>query len=79
MKILFDILGAFGLISILLAFLLLQRGKLSDDDHVYNVLNIGGSICIAIYASYYSAWFSVILNIVWAIISIVDLVKNLRK
>ena len=79
MKLLFDITGVLGLITILLAYFLLQKGRLSDDDHPYNILNLFGAICIGVYSSYYKAWFSVILNIVWALIAIYDLVKNLRK
>jgi len=79
MKLTFDIFGAIGLCSILLAFFLLQKGKISDDDHGYNILNLVGAICIALYSTYYSAWFSVILNVVWGIIAFFDLVKNLKR
>lgn len=76
MKLFFDFLGTIGLLNILLAFLLLQKNKLTDDDNIYNLLNLTGSIFIAVYSSYYEAWISVALNIVWALISIFDMVKN---
>jgi drug/metabolite transporter (DMT)-like permease len=79
MKVLFDILGIIGLVLILLAFFLLQRNKLSDDDHAYNLLNIVGGIALGVYGVYYKAWFSVILNAVWAVVAVWDLVKNLKK
>lgn len=79
MRLLFDITGAIGIILILLAYFLLQKEKLSDDDHSYNLLNLIGAICTAIYSTYYKAWFSVILNVVWMIIALLDLIKNLKK
>ena len=79
MKLLFDVAGVLGLVTILLAYFLLQKGKLSDDDHLYNILNLFGAICIGVYSSYYKAWFSVILNVVWGIIAICDLIKNLKR
>jgi hypothetical protein len=79
MKLLFDILGILGLIQILLAFFLLQRRKLTDDSHIYNVLNIVGGICLGTYGIYYKVWFSVVLNFVWAVVAVWDLIKNLRN
>ncbi|MFC1780164.1 hypothetical protein ACFLY9_00505 [Patescibacteria group bacterium] len=79
MKLLFDISGIIGLVLILLAFLLLQKRKLTDDDHAYNLLNIVGGLALSIYGVYYKAWFSVILNIVWAVVAVWDLLKNFRK
>lgn len=76
MKLIFDLLGTFGLVNILIAFYLLQKNKLTDDDNIYNLLNLVGSVLVAVYSGYYGAWVSVILNIVWALISIVDMVKN---
>ncbi|MBN2016235.1 hypothetical protein JW766_05400 [Candidatus Dojkabacteria bacterium] len=75
----FDIIGVVGVIATLLAFLLLQKGKISDDDHFYNLLNLFGGIGMATYAVYYSAWLSVFLNSAWAVIAVFDLIKNISK
>jgi hypothetical protein len=79
MKIIYDILGAIGIVFILLAYFLLQRRKLTDDDHSYNILNALGALAIIIYSSYYKAWFSVVLNVVWFFIALFDLIGNLRR
>jgi drug/metabolite transporter (DMT)-like permease len=79
MSVIFDIAGAVGMILILLAYFLLQKGRLSDDDFLYNLANLVGAICIGIYSTYYKAWFSVILNVVWAVIALVDLMRNYKK
>lgn len=76
MKTIFNLLGTLGLLNILLAFYLLQKNKLTDDDNIYNALNLTGGFLIAAYSGFYGAWISVILNIVWALISIFDMVKN---
>lgn len=75
----FEICGIIGLSAILIAFILLQRSKLSDDSHLYNLLNIFGGIFIAIYTAYHKAWFSVILNVVWAFVALLDLIKNIKN
>jgi len=79
MKLLFDILGIIGLVLILLAFVLLQRNKLSDDDHAYNLMNIVGGLALGAYGAYYGAWFSVVLNFVWAVVAGFDMYKNVSR
>ena len=79
LSLIYNILGIAGLISILAAFFLLQMKKISDDDNIYNILNIIGGIFIGVYSFSYRAYFSVILNLVWSIVAFWDLYKNLSN
>lgn len=79
MQLFFNILGTIGVFLILLAFFLLQRKKLTDDDLFYNILNIIGGAFVGIYASYFKAWISVGLNFIWVIIAIFDIIANMKR
>lgn len=78
-QVFFNMVGSVGLIMILAAFALLQFRKISDDDLLYNLLNIIGAIFVGVYVWSFEAWISVVLNLVWAGIGLWDLLNNIKK
>jgi hypothetical protein len=79
MNILFQIIGGLGLFLILCAFFFMQRGKITNKDLLYNILNSSGGVLLGTYSVYYKAWFSVILNVLWVLVAIFYLYKNKEK
>ncbi|MDO8571144.1 MAG: hypothetical protein Q7R79_00505 [bacterium] len=77
------IIGLVGAALILLAFVLGQLHVWKDTYLAYDLLNAAGSILLVVYGWMGSAWPFVILNSVWAIVSLrdvaVDLSRNARK
>lgn len=71
-----NLIGIAGVIILLLAFFLLQLGKLAAHAYLYSVLNLLGSLMI-LYSLFY-AWNlpAVIIEISWALISIFGIVKR---
>ena len=75
----FDILGWVGMILVLLAYILLSSNKI-DNGNLYQILNLLAAIFMAIGLFPTKAWFSFSLQIVWAIVSIVSIIKiNAKK
>lgn len=74
-----NILGIIGAGIILLAFLLNQINKLKNDDFVYDLLNFIGGFLLVIYAIVTGAIPFIILNTVWSVASLRDLIFKDRK
>ena len=76
--IIFDILGWIGMIMVLVAYLLLSTNKISNGA-LYQSLNLVASVLMAIGLLPKDRWFSFALQVAWALISIVALIKIFRK
>lgn len=74
----FDILGWIGMILVLLAYGLLSTNKIPNGK-LYQVLNLLAAICMAIGVFPKNAWFSFILQIIWAFIAIIAIFKIIKK
>ena len=74
----FDVLGWIGMILVLLAYGLLSTNKISNGK-LYQTLNLIASLLMAIGLLPKNAWFSFLLQIVWAIIAIVTIIKIVKK
>ena len=74
----FDILGWIGMILVLVAYGLLSSGKIKNGK-LYQTINIAGAICMAIGVYPKNAWFSFALQVVWAIIGIIAIIKLSNK
>ena len=74
----FDVLGWIGMVLVLLAYGLLSSNKISNGK-VYQILNIVAAIFMAIGLFPKDAWFSFALQIAWAIIGIVAIIKIYKK
>ena len=70
----FDILGWIGMILVLLAYILLSSNKI-DNGNLYQFLNLVAAIFMAIGLFPTKAWFSFSLQVVWAIVSVVSIIK----
>ena len=72
-------LGIIGMCLILLAFLLNQLNIWKQQMLVYDLCNALGGLLLVIYAYDGKAWPFVILNSVWTIYSVKDVVLTLAK
>ncbi len=69
--------GLLGMLLILIAFFMVQAHKWSQDGLTYDMINFVGSALLVIYGVAGKAWPFVILNGVWAIYSLKDVVKDM--
>lgn len=70
-----ELLGWYGMAAILIAYALVSFSMISGDGLIYQLLNITGSIGLMLIAFTKKVWQSVILNIVWALIGIIAVVR----
>lgn len=71
---LFDIIGWIGMILVLIAYVLLSTNKIKNG-LLYQVLNLMAGILMAIGLYPKNAWFSFTLQIIWAIVAFVSIIK----
>ena len=74
-----EIIGFTGMTLILIAFLMNQLKKWKDDDLIYDLLNGLGGLGMVYYAYTLRSWPFLILNSIWALVSIRDVFLDLRK
>lgn len=75
----FLLVGILGMACILVAFLLEQRGVWKNDDLRYDLVNFIGSLLLVIYAIDGRSWPFIVLNAVWGLYSLRDVVVDLRR
>jgi hypothetical protein len=68
------IIGVAGASLILIAFVLNQFGKWSKDSFSYDLVNASGSLLLIVYAYLLVSYPFMILNGVWFLVSVRDLV-----
>ena len=73
-----NFLGITGVILILIAYTLLQIGKMSAESVSYSLLNALGAVLILISLYFYWNLASGVIEIAWLIISTYGLVKAIR-
>ena len=73
-----DIVGLVGVGLVLLAYFLLQTGKMSSTDIRYSVLNLLGSIALLISLTQTFNLASVVIEIAWICISLLGLWRALK-
>ena len=74
----FDIIGWIGMVLVLLAYGLLSTNKI-DNGKLYQMLNLIAAILMAIGLFPKNAWFSFALQVAWAIIALVAIIKIILK
>ncbi len=72
-------IGSTGAALILLAFVLGQLHKWKDTYFVYDFVNLVGSGLLIWYAILLSSWPFLVLNGVWALVSLRDCVSDLKR
>lgn len=77
--ILYDIVGLMGVSSILVAYLLLQSGKLSSNTYLFQLMNLLGALCIIISLMHFWNFSSFVIEICWLGISLWGIWKVYRK
>jgi len=73
------LIGFGGALIVLIAFVLNQIHKLNEDDTTYDVLNLVGSAMLVAYALIIRSYPFAILNLVWAGVSLSDVVSDVRR
>lgn len=72
-----EIAGWYGAVAILLAYILVSFELIAANSAVFQLLNLTGAIGIIIIAAYKNVKQSVVLNVFWAGVAIVALLRLL--
>ncbi|MBN2127766.1 MAG: hypothetical protein JW703_05280 [Candidatus Diapherotrites archaeon] len=73
------IIGFTGMMLILIAFLMNQTHKWSEDSLIYDSVNFLGSALLCFYALMINSYPFLFLNTVWALFSLKDIIKDLNS
>ncbi|MEK7462896.1 MAG: hypothetical protein AAB621_00830 [Patescibacteria group bacterium] len=73
------IIGTAGALIILVSFILNEIHKLDSESFIYDFANFIGGSLLAIYAYLLSSIPFLILNVVWAIVALRDVILDLRN
>ena len=74
----FNILGWIGMLLVLFAYLLLSTNKINIDK-LYQNLNLLAATLMAIALFPTKAWFSFTLQIIWALVALISIIKLIIK
>jgi hypothetical protein len=74
-----DIVGLVGVLQIVIAYFLLQSSYLTSDSYTFSFLNLIGAVFI-LYSLFYN-WnlSSVVIEIIWILISVVGILNKRKK
>ncbi|TCZ88124.1 hypothetical protein [Lysobacter sp. N42] len=74
----YDLVGLAGTLAILLAFLLLQAGRLAGDSLRYQLLNLFGAagVLVSLWGSFNLSVF--LLELAWVMVSLYGIARSLR-
>ena len=67
------------MLLILIAFFLNQTGKWDKEDLVYDFVNFIGALLLVLYAIILSSIPFLLLNLVWAVVSLNDVIKDIKR
>ena len=79
MPYLFDILGWVGMVTLVVAYLQVSRGKWNPKGLTFQWLNLFGAMFVGINAALNAAWPAAALQTVWAIIAAATLFMIFHK
>ncbi len=77
--IIYQIIGWSGSALLIIAYVLVSSKKLGPESVQYQLINLGGALCLLIYALYTVAYPFVLVNFIWLIIGLNFLYKIYRK
>ena len=72
----YQVISLLGAAMVLLAYLGYQRGWMTREQRVYNLLNLVGSAMLAWVAIADRRWGFIALEVIWALLSIPPLLKS---
>lgn len=73
------IIGSIGAALILIGFTLNQLNKWKKTDLRYDVVNLIGGALLVVFSWMISAWPFLVLNAVWTLVSLRDVINDLKK
>lgn len=71
-------LGTVGAVMLLLSYFLVSQKRLQGDSMTFQLLNIVGSVLLAINTGFFHAWPSMVLNIVWVAVG-VSVIRKVKR
>ena len=74
-SILAEMAGWYGALAILTAYILVSFGIIAPEGLIYQILNLTGALGVVIIAIHKNVKQSVLLNIFWASVAIIAIVK----
>lgn len=74
----FQVISLFGAAALLFAYIAAQMGRMRHDSAVYNALNAAGSALLAWVAVHDQRWGFILLEGIWAVVSIPPLFRAWR-
>ena len=74
-----DLVGWIGAGTLLLAYAMVSFRKLRADSARYQLLNAFGSCCLIVNTTYYRAYPSAFVNVIWILIAILSSIYARRK
>jgi hypothetical protein len=79
MKLTVDLIGWIGAGALLFAYAMVSFKKLRADSGRYQLLNAVGSCCLIVNTTYYRAYPSAFVNVIWILIAILASINARRK
>jgi hypothetical protein len=70
-----DLLGWVGATALLIAYGLISAGKVRARNRSYQGLNVAGSMGLIVNSTWYGAYPSTALNVIWIAIALITLLK----
>jgi len=74
----FDAIGWVGAAALLVAYAMVSRKKLEGDSATYQLLNISGSLLLAVNTIFYGSYPSTFVNFIWAGIAVFSIMTRKR-
>ena len=74
-----SIMGTVGAPIVLNAFILNQAGKWKANNFYFDLSNFVGSAILVVYALFIKSYPFFVLNLVWASVSMKDVIDDIRK
>jgi len=74
----FDAIGWVGAAALLVAYAMVSHKKLEGDSAAYQLLNISGSVLLAVNTIFYGSYPSTFVNLIWAGIAVFSIVTRKR-
>jgi hypothetical protein len=75
----FLVIGIVGMTCMLIGFFGVQSHRMNQDSLGYDVLNLIGGVLLVVYGVAGEVWPFVVLNGIWALTSLRDVIVDLRQ